>query len=137
MLTWLLSAAVSHDTAHGREVLSHARARDELLIATFELRERALALHLHIPHRFTLNRPPAYLKRQSAWAAVMARVEKVHSCTALACMCLCPRCLIIKLDVLACCVVYRVDLIHMHEGYPGNDGCIHSSTCMCITLNLG
>lgn len=77
LLVWLLSAAFAHDSTHSQAVLAHARARDELLMATMELRERAMALHLHIPHKFTLNTRRERVDVHASWAAVISKVEQV------------------------------------------------------------
>lgn len=42
-----------------------------------ELRERAMALHLHIPHKFTLNSKRVCFDVRASWAAIIARVEQV------------------------------------------------------------
>jgi hypothetical protein len=78
LLVWLLSAAFAHDSTHSQAVLAHARARDELLMATMELRERAMALHLHIPHKFTLNMRRERVDVRASWAAVISKVEQVR-----------------------------------------------------------
>jgi hypothetical protein len=59
-------------------VLLQARARDDMLQATMQMRERAMALHLHFPLKFTLSRStgPA-VDARAAWAAVIKRVEAV------------------------------------------------------------
>jgi len=77
LLTWLLSGALAQDTNHSRLVLARARARDELLVATMELRERAMALHLHIPHKFTLNANRPCFDARTIWAAIITKVEEV------------------------------------------------------------
>lgn len=78
-MAWLLSAALAQDSAHSCSVLSRARARDELLIATMELTERAMALHLHIPHKFTLNTKRERVDVRASWGGVISRVEQVGS----------------------------------------------------------
>lgn len=78
LLVWLLSAAFAHDSTHSQAVLAHARARDELLMATMELRERAMALHLHIPRKFTLNTRRERVDVRASWAAVICKVEQVR-----------------------------------------------------------
>lgn len=78
LLVWLLSAAFAHDSTHSQAVLVHARARDELLMATMELRERAMALHLHIPHKFTLNTRREHVDVRASWASVICKVEQVR-----------------------------------------------------------
>lgn len=78
LLTWLLSGALAQDTNQSRLVLARARARDELLVATMELRERAMVLHLHIPHKFTLNANRPCFNARTTWAAIIAKVEEVR-----------------------------------------------------------
>lgn len=87
MLAWLLSAALAQGSAHSCAVLARARARDELLTATLELRERAMALHLHIPHRFTLNSRRARLDVRASWSATITRVEQVRPSPTGMCVC--------------------------------------------------
>jgi hypothetical protein len=55
LLNWLLSSAIAHDTARCHSSLLRTFTRDEVVISTMELRERALALHLHFPLKFTLT----------------------------------------------------------------------------------
>ena len=76
-LTWLLSTAVAHDITHARGVLLKARARDDLVIATMEMRQRAIALHLHFPWKFTLDSRGPVTDVQSSWADVVRRGEAV------------------------------------------------------------
>lgn len=70
---------MAHDTAHARGVLLKARARDELVVATMEMRQRAVALHLHFPWKFTLNHNGPVTDEQALWAGVMRRVEAVRT----------------------------------------------------------
>jgi hypothetical protein len=77
LLVWLLAAALAAGMDHSQAVLAAARSRDEVLLATLELRERAMALHLHFPLKFTLNGRRAAVDVRAAWAAAIARVEKV------------------------------------------------------------
>lgn len=85
LLAWLLSAALAQDSAHACTVLARARARDELLIATMELRERAMALHLHIPHKFTLNTKRMRVDVRASWTGIISRVEQVCMWPAVLC----------------------------------------------------
>lgn len=55
LLNWLLSSAIAYDTARCHSSLLRTFTRDEVMISTLELRERALALHLHFPLKFTLT----------------------------------------------------------------------------------
>jgi hypothetical protein len=50
-----------------------------MLQATMHMRERAMALHLHFPLKFTLSRGtgPA-VDARAAWAAIIKRVEAVR-----------------------------------------------------------
>jgi hypothetical protein len=77
LLTWLLSAVFAHDHAISHAALSRMRTRDGLRLATLELQERAMALHLHIPYKFTLSRNRACVDVRASWAAIIAQVEKV------------------------------------------------------------
>ena len=85
LLYWLLSAALTQDSARNHAALAHARARDELLMATMELRERAMALHLHIPHKFTLNTKRERVDVRAGWADTISRVEQVGTRTGTSC----------------------------------------------------
>jgi hypothetical protein len=94
LLSWLLSSAIAHDTAQAKAVPLRASARDDMLQATMQMRERAMALHLHFPLKFTLSRGTGLaVDARAALAAIMKRVEAVSllwgdsSCTQL-CACL-------------------------------------------------
>lgn len=78
LLGWLLSTAITHDAAQARGALRRARARDELVNATMELRERARALHLHFPLKFTLSTAGPVVDASAHWAAIISRVETVR-----------------------------------------------------------
>jgi hypothetical protein len=80
LLCWLVSAALAQDSSHNHAALARARARDELLVATMELRERAMALHLHIPHKFTLNTKRERVDVRAGWAETISKVEQVCAC---------------------------------------------------------
>lgn len=79
-LTWLLSTAVAHDITHARGVLLKARARDELMNATMEMRQRAVALHLHFPWKFTLDSRRPVTDVQAVWSEIVRKVEAVGHC---------------------------------------------------------
>lgn len=49
-------------------------------MATMELRERAMALHLHIPHKFTLNTKRERVDVRAGWADTISRVKQVCMC---------------------------------------------------------
>jgi hypothetical protein len=82
LLAWLLAPALRHDAAHSHAVLARVRARHELQLDAMQLRERALALHLHYPHKFTLSGRHGgavilTTDSRAVWAAAIARVQQV------------------------------------------------------------
>lgn len=70
---WLLAPALGRDAQAAQAALAQAHARDSMILAGVELRQRALALHFHIPRRFTLSnpRPHSYGDVPGSWAATM------------------------------------------------------------------
>lgn len=115
MLAWLLSAALAQGSAHSCAALARARARDELLIATMELRERAMALHLHIPHRFTLNTRRARLDVRASWSATITRVEQVRPS---------PTGMCVRVAACVCCCMCVLRYVHQ---LPTARGCTSTS----------
>lgn len=112
MLAWLLSAALAQGSAHSCAALARARARDELLIATMELRERAMALHLHIPHRFTLNTRRARLDVRASWSATITRVEQVRPSPGRACVCVCG---LLHVSAAVCAPASDCTRVYQHQ----------------------
>ncbi len=64
-------------------MLERRAARDGRLIDGLELRERALALHAHIPDRFTLSRRLLRSDSRGTWRNMIERVNVVSTGMAL------------------------------------------------------
>lgn len=107
MLAWLLSTALAHDSAHSHKVLLKARARDNLIVATMELRQRAIALHLHFPWKFTLSSRGPVADVYAVWRKVINKVEAVSG----------NHCHVYESDVCFCHTELITSTAHMAESF--------------------
>jgi hypothetical protein len=77
VLLWLLEPALLADSQQARFVRASTEHRDRRLLDTWELHEKALALHIHQPIRFTIDFKGAVRDMRKVWADAEETVEEV------------------------------------------------------------
>jgi hypothetical protein len=77
LLLWVLAPALLHDSSHSQYIQQRSLARDTLLLDTMELREKAIAVHVHHPTKFTIDYKGPVVDIHKVWSSAIRNVDEV------------------------------------------------------------
>ena len=87
-MLWALAPALVHDSSHFHYIQQRSLARDTLLLDTMELREKAIAVHVHHPTKFTIDYKGPVVDIRKVWASAVKKVDEVGEPSRWVCCCL-------------------------------------------------